>query len=48
VQVVEEGDVPMPDVQLMVVGVEGGFKVQLAVLVLVVDGQPGSVNDGVV
>jgi hypothetical protein len=37
--------------QLVVVGVEGDFKmleVQLVVLVLVVDGQPGSVNEGVV
>jgi hypothetical protein len=41
-------DVTMPDVLLVVVEVECGFKVQLAALVLVVDGQPGSVNDGVV
>jgi hypothetical protein len=46
-----EGDVTMPDVQLVVVGVEGDFtmlEVQLVVLVMVVDGQPGSVNEGVV
>lgn len=45
------GDVTIPDMQLVVVGVEGDFKmleVQLVVLVLVVDGQPGSVNEGVV
>jgi hypothetical protein len=41
-------DVTMPDVLLVVVEVECGFTVQLAALVLVVDGQPGSVNDGVV
>jgi hypothetical protein len=46
-----EGDVTMPDVHLVVVGAEGDLtvpEVQLVVLVLVVDGQPGSVNDGVV
>lgn len=45
------GDVTIPDMQLVVVDVEGDFKmleVQLVVLVLVVDGQPGSVNEGVV
>ena len=47
-------DVSIPAVQLVVVGVEGDFTilevqlVVLVVLVLVVDGQPGSANDGVV
>ena len=47
-------DVTIPAVQLVVVGVEGDFTilevqlVVLVVLVLVVDGQPGSANDGVV
>ena len=44
-------DVTIPAVQLVVVGVEGDFtmlEVQLVVLVRVVDGQPGSANDGVV
>jgi hypothetical protein len=58
VQLVEEVvlvvDVTIPAVQLVVVGVEGDFTilevqlVVLVVLVLVVDGQPGSANDGVV
>lgn len=46
-----EGDVTILDVQLVVVGVEGGFtllEVQLVVLELMVEGQPGSANDGVV
>ena len=46
-----EGDVTMPAVQLVVVGVECDstmLEVQLVVLVLMVDGQPGSVNEGVV
>jgi hypothetical protein len=44
-----EGDVTMPDVQLVVVGVDFTMlEVQLVVLVMVVDGQPGSVNEGVV
>jgi hypothetical protein len=45
-----EGEVTIPAVQLVVIGVEGGFtlEVQLVVLVLVVDGQPGSANERVV
>jgi len=46
-----ESDVTIPDVQLVVVGVKGDFttvEVQLVVLELMVEEQPGSVNDGVV